>query len=98
MTKTLNTVSPVISKDYTTTNWWKKYGNSELVAFRGSVVHGTYRPNSHPNSIDDIDIMGLFVAPLEHYLGHKQTETNDFFEEEWDVVMYEMRKAIFLLG
>jgi len=85
-------------KDHTATNWWKKYKDSELVAFRGSIVHGTYRPNSHPNSIDDIDIMGLFVAPLEHYLGHKQKETDDFFEGEWDVVMHELRKAIFLLG
>lgn len=86
------------AKDPTATAWWQKYCNSELVAYRGSVVHGTYRPNSHPNSIDDIDIMGLFVAPLDHYLGCKQKETDDFFEGEWDVVMYELKKAIFLLG
>ena len=86
------------SKDPTATAWWQRYRNSELVAYRGSVVHGTYRPNSHPNSIDDIDIMGLFVAPLDHYLGCKQKETDDFFEGEWDVVMYELKKAIFLLA
>lgn len=85
-------------KNHTATNWWKKYSSSELVAYRGSIVHGTYRPNSHPNSVDDIDVMGFFIAPIEHYLGHKQSETHDFFENEWDVVMYEFRKAIFLLG
>lgn len=88
----------LISKDYTSTEWWKKYGNSELVAFRGSIVHGTYRPNSHPNSIDDIDIMGIFIPSIDHYLGRANTETIDFFENEWDCVFYEMRKAVFLLG
>jgi hypothetical protein len=28
-----------------------------------------YVPKSDPDSIDDKDVMGVYIAPIEHYLG-----------------------------
>lgn len=70
-----------------------------LLGFRGSVVHGTYRPSSDPNSVDDIDLMAVHVGPLEHYLGfrRKGQETLDRSSGPWDVVSYEIRHYFALL-
>lgn len=45
------------------------YGVLILEGFRGSQAHGTYIPSDDPDSIDDIDYMGIYVMPLDHYLG-----------------------------
>lgn len=73
--------------------------NVILLGFRGSVAHGTYRPPSDPDSIDDVDLMGVHVGPLEHYLGfrRKGQETVDRTEGKWDVVSYEVRHYVSLL-
>lgn len=71
-----------------------------LYAYRGSHAHGTYIPSSDPNSIDDIDTMGVFFYPLSYYLGVPGTEfkqTIEVKQGEWDVVYYEIRKFIRLL-
>src|SRR5437763_12828961 len=39
------------------------------LCWRGSVAHGMYVPKSDPDSIDDKDVMGIYIAPIEHYLG-----------------------------
>ena len=39
------------------------------LCWRGSVAHGMYVPKSDPDSIDDKDVMGIYIGPLEHYLG-----------------------------
>ena len=39
------------------------------LCWRGSVAHGMYIPKSDPDSIDDKDVMGIYIGPLEHYLG-----------------------------
>jgi hypothetical protein len=39
------------------------------LCWRGSVAHGMYVPSSDPDSIDDKDLMGVYVGPVEHYLG-----------------------------
>lgn len=75
--------------------------DSILLAFRGSVAHGTYEPNTDPNSIDDIDLMGIAVPSLEHYFGLRQfgsRGTVEIVEDPWDIVVYEARKAINLLA
>ena len=36
------------------------------LCWRGSVAHGMYVPKSDPNSIDDKDVMGVYIGPLEH--------------------------------
>jgi predicted nucleotidyltransferase len=72
-----------------------------LLGYRGSMAHGTYRPNSDPNSIDDIDLMGFCMPPVDYYYGlnthgiHKGTK--EIKEDVWDIVIYEFRKALRLL-
>jgi uncharacterized protein len=68
-----------------------------LLGYRGSIAHGMYVPKNDPNSIDDIDLMGVFIAPLEHYLGFGRNDVKEKFVGEWDVVSYEIRKFIGLL-
>ncbi len=67
------------------------------LCWRGSVAHGMYVPKSHPDSIDDKDVMGVYVGPLEHYLGFGRKDVYEKWEGEWDCVFYELRKFIGLL-
>ncbi len=67
------------------------------LCWRGSVAHGMYVPKSDPDSIDDKDLMGIFVGPLEHYLGFGRKDVYEKWEGEWDCVFYELRKFIGLL-
>lgn len=72
--------------------------NLILLGYRGSIAHGMYIPNKDPNSIDDKDIMGVFLAPKDYYLGIKNIkETKEKFINEWDSVCYEFKKMINLL-
>lgn len=71
-----------------------------LHAWRGSVAHGMYTPSSDPDSIDDKDTLALCVPPREFYLGlaeYGSRGTREIKEGEWDIVVYEIRKAIRLL-
>lgn len=80
------------------TNWYKELQPSSIIlGYRGSIVHGTYRPSSEPNSIDDKDIMGVYIAPIEHYFGLGRQDTIERMEGEWDVVSYELVKFVRLL-
>lgn len=75
-------------------------GRMILLAFRGSVAHGTYVPPDKPTSIDDKDLMGVYVGPLAHYIGFPQKrcdKATERFREPWDVVHYEVRKYVHLL-
>ena len=45
-----------------------------FLAYRGSIAHNMYIPNSDPNSIDDVDLMGVFIAPNSHYIGLKNSK------------------------
>ena len=72
-----------------------------LLGYRGSVAHGMYVPNSDPNSIDDIDLMGVCVPPLDYYFGLKQygsRGTREITHDPFDVVIYEAKKMIGLLA
>lgn len=72
--------------------------NLILLGYRGSIAHGMYIPNKDPNSIDDKDIMGIFIAPKDYYLGIKQIkDVKERFINEWDSVCYELKKMINLL-
>jgi uncharacterized protein len=69
-----------------------------FLGYRGSIAHGMYVPNTDPNSIDDKDIMGVFLAKPEHYIGlKKEKETREKWYNEWDCVYYEMKKILSLL-
>lgn len=72
-----------------------------LHVYRGSVAHGMYVPNNDPLSIDDKDTMAVCVMPKEYYLGLKQfgsRGTKEIRRDEWDIVIYEAKKAISLLA
>jgi len=71
--------------------------NLILLGYRGSIAHGTYVPNSKPNSIDDKDIQGVYIAPIEHYFGLKHYDFKEKFIGEWDAVSYELKKFVSLL-
>lgn len=71
--------------------------NMVLLGYRGSIAHGTYVPSTDPNSIDDKDIMGVYIGRKEHYLGFEKREVYERQVNEWDVVLYELRKFVGLL-
>jgi predicted nucleotidyltransferase len=72
-----------------------------LHGYRGSIAHGMYEPNNQPNSIDDKDTMAFCVPPKETFLGLKEYGSRGTVEVkrgEWDIVIYEARKALRLLS
>jgi predicted nucleotidyltransferase len=74
-----------------------------LHAYRGSIAHGMYVPNTDENSIDDKDTMAVCVPPEAYYYGisHDVFPTNgtkEIKENEWDIVAYEARKFLNLLA
>lgn len=72
-----------------------------LHGYRGSIAHGMYEPNHEPNSIDDKDTMAFCVPPRDYYYGLREYGSRGTVEvkrDEWDVVIYEARKALRLLG
>lgn len=76
--------------------------NSILEGYRGSHCHGTYIPNSNPNSVDDIDIFRVVVQPKEYYLGLggylRKQEHYEAFVGEYDILVYDIRKFVYLLS
>ena len=68
-----------------------------LLGYVGSVAHGTHIPSEDPNSIDDIDLMGVCVGDVNQYLGMRHFEQDIFKQGEWDSVVYEVKKYFSLL-
>ena len=69
-----------------------------IVCYRGSITHGMYIPQEDPNTIDDKDLMGIVIAPLDKYFGLSSFEgCKDKFVREYDIVIYEYRKFVRLL-
>jgi len=72
-----------------------------LSGYRGSIAHGMYVPKDNPNSIDDKDVMTVFLAPFDYYTTLEthglSRGTKEILEGEWDVVCYEFKKFISLL-
>lgn len=80
--------------------------NLILLGYRGSIAHNMYIPNTDPNSIDDIDIMGVFLAPENFYIGisqlkSKNPQTIEIKKEIdgvlWDCVYYELQHFVKML-
>jgi len=68
-----------------------------VLAYRGSIAHNTYVPNSNPNSIDDKDVLGIAMRPKQYFFGLKSFEQFERQEEYWDVLIYDFHKTIRLL-
>jgi predicted nucleotidyltransferase len=71
--------------------------NTILLGYRGSIAHGMYLDPNRPNSVDDIDLMGVAIGPIDSYLGLETFEQKEVFYKEWDSVVYEVRKFVRLL-
>lgn len=88
------------SNDSETTIKEKLKKDSIILAYRGSIAHGMYMPNTDPNSIDDIDLMSICVPSIDHYFGLRQygsRGTKEIKKDKWDVVIYEFLKFVGLL-
>jgi len=72
-------------------------GNTVLLGYVGSISHGTQIQKTDPDSIDDIDIMGIAIAPENVYMGLKKFEQKEVKYKEWDSVVYEIKKFFSLL-
>ena len=71
-----------------------------LAGYRGSISHGTYVPQNDPDSIDDKDAMCIVIPDKSYYYGLKtfgSRGTKEIKKDEWDVVVYELKKYISLL-
>jgi len=68
-----------------------------LLGYRGSIAHNMFVPKSDPNSIDDKDVMGVFIPELPNYFGLQTKDHHESFVGEWDAVSYEIRKVARLL-
>ena len=71
-----------------------------FLAYRGSIAHGMFIPSEDPKSIDDIDLMGFAFGEPRHYLGLTEWGSRGTKEIKagcYDVVIYEIRKAVSLL-
>jgi predicted nucleotidyltransferase len=68
-----------------------------LLGYRGSIAHNMFVPKDDPNSIDDKDIMGIFIPDIDNYFGLSHKDHQEVFIKEWDSVCYEIRKMARLL-
>lgn len=85
----------VLDRDQGLRDWCILHG------YRGSIAHGMYEPPSQPTSIDDKDTMAICVPSIDHYYGlaeYGSRGTREIKCGEWDIVIYEARKAIRLLA
>jgi predicted nucleotidyltransferase len=76
-------------------NMWN---NAICLMYRGSIAHGTYLPNSNPNSIDDKDIIGIAMPTPSYFFGMKNFEQYEVKKGYWDVLIYDFRKFVRLLA
>jgi hypothetical protein len=74
--------------------------NIFFLGYRGSIAHGMFVPQNNPDSIDDIDLMGFVFGEPRHYFGLHEwgsRGTREIKQGQYDVVLYEARKAVSLL-
>ena len=71
-----------------------------LYGYRGSISHNMFIPNDEPTSIDDKDLMGIYIDNIDNYFGipkNRNRGTKEIKYEEYDIVLYEIRKMFNLL-
>jgi len=68
---------------------------SIITGFRGSISQNTYKPETETNSIDDIDLISVYIAPVDYYIGLNQNPLyirgNQIIKGKFDVVSYELK-------
>lgn len=80
-----------IATDSMVSTTWPKV---KLAGYRGSVAHGTAG-----DIIDDIDVVGVFIAPDSHYFGLNRFEHVERIgvDGKYDFALFELRKYFRLL-
>ncbi len=68
-----------------------------FLGYVGSQSHGTYVPKDDPDSIDDVDVMGVAKLPPRYFAGLDSFEHWTRQHEELDVVVYALPKFARLL-
>lgn len=91
------TVDARIIKAFEEQNGFPLEPNLVVLGLMGSHSHGTYLPPEEPNAVDDVDLMGFVVPPIEYHLGLPRWQHWTFQFEELDVVVYSLEKAVRLL-
>lgn len=80
--------------------------NKSLISlgYRGSHAHGMYVPPTDPNSVDDIDLLGVFLFEPEFYTSlvawntiDKKSTVEQWFNRKYDCVFYELKKMLLML-
>lgn len=76
-----------------------------VMAYRGSIAHGMYTGGDN-NSIDDIDLMGIYIETRDFYqgldfkslgYGGRKSDSQEYWVDKYDIVNYELRKLFALL-
>ncbi len=72
--------------------------SSVLAGFRGSIAHNTYISPTDPNGIDDIDLMAVYMAPVEYYIGlgrgRRYRKGSHVIDGKFDCARYELKHFI----
>lgn len=68
-----------------------------LLGKRGSEAHGTYIPPTTPDAIDDRDVLGVVIPPIDFYFGTQRWDGAEAINGCWDVVLYGFPKFVSLL-
>lgn len=68
-----------------------------VYAYRGSKAHNMYIDPGEPMGTDDIDYIGVWISPIDYYLGLHRKENYESFVGTDDIVMYDIIKFFRLL-
>src|SRR5690349_3637587 len=90
-------IDPRITRAFEAQNGFPLEPHLIVLALMGSHSHGTYLPPQEPDAVDDVDLMGFVVPPLPYHIGLPRWEHWRLQEDELDVVMYSLEKAVRLL-
>jgi predicted nucleotidyltransferase len=90
-------IDPRISEAFLRDNGFPLEPHLIVLGLMGSHSHGTYLPPEEPTAVDDIDLMGFVVPPVEYHLGLPRWRHWTMQHEELDVVLYSLGKAFRLL-
>src|SRR5262245_56199125 len=90
-------IDPRISRAFEAANGFPLEPHLIVLALMGSHSHGTYLPPEEPDGVDDIDLMGFVVPPLRYHIGLPRWEYWSLQQDELDVVLYSLDKAVRLL-
>jgi uncharacterized protein len=91
------TIDSRISVKFAADNGFPLEPHLIVLALMGSHSHGTYMPPEEPDAVDDVDLMGFVVPPLQFHIGLPRWEHWRLQVNELDVVIYSLDKAVRLL-